>query len=119
MNLFLRILILTVAAAALAAPAAQADPWYADRTAPAVDSSYPPDAVDRAIASAKLASAKRDSHERDVFRPTAQQLQPLLVTTGGFDWSAALVGAAGMLGIVVMVAGGLALTGRQTRLTAS
>ncbi len=108
MKTFARILIATIAIAVLAAPAAQADPWFRDNGKPRVDLRSPDtrDAAERAA---------RDDYLVGGDPTGSSQPAPVFVTTPGFDWSASLIGAAGMLGLIVVAYGVLAVASRRTR----
>jgi hypothetical protein len=108
MKTFARILIATIAIAVFAAPAAQADPWFRDNGKAPVDLRSPDtrDAAERA--------AQNDYRVGGV-RAGSSQPAPVFVTTPGFDWSASAIGAAGMLGLIVIAYGVFAVGSRRTR----
>jgi hypothetical protein len=112
MKTFARILIATMAIAVFAAPAAQADPWFRDNGKARVDLRSPDtrDAAERAARSDYRAGADATG---------SSQPPPVFVTTPGFDWSASAIGAAGMLGLIVLAYGAFAVASRRARPAAS
>jgi len=100
-----------IVAAALLVPVAQADDWARDGIATSgVAGSTHPD--NRAAArgpgaiAANVSGAPRPDDRGDARGPGATLPTVVAVSTGnGFDWSAAVVGAAGGMGAALLLAG--------------
>ena len=121
LNKIIRRLALGLAVAAIAAPAAQADPWY-DDSGIAGNAAVRPD--DRAVRVSPVSAPETAVRPDD--RPglrgpgAAPQDSPLqiVIRPGGFDWTDAGIGAVFALGLVLL-AGGAALVARRHRQTSA
>lgn len=108
MNL-LRTCIVVVVAIGAFAPAAGADPWFADRpqdasTAPVITGDRPGDVIH---------SPAPISGDRPADRLARVVIPAAARRDASFDWIAAGLGAASAFALVGVVFGGLALAGRR------
>jgi hypothetical protein len=111
MNL-LRTCIVALAVVGALAPAAGADPWFAERAPEA----SPPAVIagDRPGEVARIQAVPPISGDRPADRARTSLVVPVAVASGAsFDWVAAGVGAASAFALVGVVFGGLALAGRR------